>query len=75
MGKMSIILPDFIIIGANKAGTTSIANYLAQHPEIKISTVKEPMFFSSEPNYNSASLKDSSLGKPYFARTLKEYPY
>lgn len=73
MGRRSYTLPDFIIIGANKAGTTSVANYLSQHPEVKISTVKEPMFFSSSPAVHSAGREDATLAKPYFAVTLDEY--
>jgi hypothetical protein len=39
-------MPNFLIIGANKAGTTALASYLSQHPSIYMSPVKEPMFFS-----------------------------
>jgi hypothetical protein len=39
-------LPTFLIIGAPKTGTTSLHNYLAQHPEIQMSSVKEPNFFA-----------------------------
>lgn len=39
-------MPTFLIIGANKAGTTSLYNYLAEHPDIFMSAVKEPSFFS-----------------------------
>jgi hypothetical protein len=73
MPQVNIILPDFIIIGANKAGTTSIANYLLQHPEIRISAVKEPMFFSSDPTKISAEKSQATLKKPYFTVTLNEY--
>ena len=41
-------LPDFLVIGAGKSGTTSINNYLAQHPQIFMSPVKEPNFFAYE---------------------------
>ncbi|MEM8501872.1 MAG: sulfotransferase [Cyanobacteria bacterium P01_D01_bin.1] len=41
-------LPNFLIIGAAKAGTTSLCHYLTQHPEIYISEEKEPRFFSPE---------------------------
>ncbi len=37
-----------IILGAMKAGTTSLFNYLAQHPEIAPCKTKEPNFFSQE---------------------------
>lgn len=68
-----IILPDFIIIGANKAGTTSVANYLNLHKNIKISTVKEPMFFSSLPSSVSETKEKANLAKPYFALDIDEY--
>lgn len=39
-------LPDFLIIGAGKSGTTSLDNYLKQHPAIFMSRLKEPNFFA-----------------------------
>ena len=39
-------LPNFLIIGAMKAGTTSIYNYLNQHPAIFMSPNKEPGYLS-----------------------------
>jgi hypothetical protein len=41
-------LPNFFIIGAPKAGTTSLYHYLDQHPQIYMSSVKEPHFFATE---------------------------
>jgi len=41
-------LPNFIIIGAGRSGTTSLYHYLKQHPEIYMSPVKEPSFFAPE---------------------------
>jgi len=38
-------LPDFLIIGAQKAGTTSLASYLAAHPGVAPSKCKEVHFF------------------------------
>lgn len=43
-----MLMPNFIIIGTAKAGTTSLCNYLAQHPQIYMSPIKEPHFFSFE---------------------------
>lgn len=40
------VLPTFLIIGAPKAGTTSLHTYLAEHPQIAMSSVKEPMCFA-----------------------------
>lgn len=39
------VLPDFIIVGAQKSGTSSLYRYLAQHPQVRESTVKEVHYF------------------------------
>ena len=44
------MLPNFLLIGAEKAGTTSIYNYLRAHPEVFMARVKEPLFFAFEGN-------------------------
>ncbi len=41
-------LPNFIIFGSMKSGSTSLCNYLNQHPDIFISKKKEPNFFLRE---------------------------
>ena len=38
--------PNLFVVGAAKAGTTSLAHYLQQHPDIYVSPLKEPHFFS-----------------------------
>jgi hypothetical protein len=40
---------DFFIAGAPKAGTTSLYYYLEEHPEIEMSSQKEPDYFSDTP--------------------------
>lgn len=40
--------PNFLIIGAAKAGTTSLYTALSQHPQVYMSPVKEPNFFAFE---------------------------
>ncbi|MCP4438408.1 MAG: sulfotransferase [Aureispira sp.] len=42
------MLPNFLIIGAGKSGTTTLHNVLQQHPEIYMSSIKEPNFFALE---------------------------
>jgi len=39
-------MPNFLIIGAAKSGTTSLYHYLKQHPQIYMSPIKEPRFFA-----------------------------
>jgi hypothetical protein len=44
-------LPNFLIIGAAKAGTTTLYDLLRQHPGVYLPFDKEPMFFSHDDNY------------------------
>jgi hypothetical protein len=44
-------MPNLFVIGAAKAGTTAIYKYLTQHPQVFLSRVKEPEFFSREGYY------------------------
>jgi hypothetical protein len=46
-------MPNFLIIGAMKSGTTALYYYLEQHPEVYMSPVKEPNFFSSRGQENA----------------------
>ena len=51
------IMPNFLVIGAAKAGTTSIYHYLKQHPQVFLPACKEPRFFAFEEetlNYRAA---------------------
>lgn len=43
-----MVMPNFLIIGAAKAGTTALYYYLKQHPQIYMSPVKETNFFALE---------------------------
>lgn len=52
-------LPNFLIVGAAKSGTTSLYAYLSQHPDIYLCPVKEPCFFSD--------------GNPRLVRSNSEY--
>jgi sulfotransferase family protein len=41
-------MPNFLIVGAMKSGTTALYYYLEKHPQIYMSPVKEPNFFCLE---------------------------
>jgi hypothetical protein len=43
-----VALPDFLVIGAPKAGTTALHAALAGHPALFMSPVKEPKFFLTD---------------------------
>lgn len=42
-------LPTFFVIGAARAGTTSLHYYLSLHPQIQMSETKEPHYFAGPP--------------------------
>jgi hypothetical protein len=44
------MLPNFLIIGAMKGGTTSLYNYLRPHPEVYMPATKELHYFVAEKN-------------------------
>lgn len=67
--------PNFFIVGANKAGTTSLHYYCSQHPDIFMAAAKEPMFFTSRSPAQEKGLDEESNKtrkyRHYF--TLQEY--
>ena len=44
----AVSVANLFIIGAPKAGTTSVAQWLGQHPEVYWCTPKEPFFWASD---------------------------
>ena len=56
---------DFLIIGAQKSGTTALDYYLRQHPNICMGNAKEIHFFNNEANFK-ASFIDYSHYHQYF---------
>ncbi len=48
---MTLTPPDFVIIGAMRAGTTALADLLAAHPDIGVSRLKETDYFIREKNF------------------------
>ena len=61
-------LPNFLIVGAPKSGTTSFNYYLKEHPQIYMSRVKEPYFFTSQ----RLQLPESGPGD-YKRKYIKEF--
>jgi hypothetical protein len=54
-------LPNFLIIGAAKSGTTTLYEYLNRHPQIHLSSIKEPQFFAVDSQYERGIEWYSSL--------------
>ena len=46
--RSELRLPDFLVIGAFKSGTTSLMSYLSQHPDVMVPWLQEPNFFGAE---------------------------
>lgn len=42
------MIPDFYVVGAQKSGTTALCSIMSKHPDVFISTPKEPMFLSRD---------------------------
>ncbi|PWE25196.1 sulfotransferase family protein, partial [Aliarcobacter skirrowii] len=53
MSNKNNICPSFLIIGAQKAGTTALYDYLGKHPEIVATEIKEHHYFSCDKNYKN----------------------
>ena len=64
-GDVEMALPDFLIAGAPKAGTTALHVALARHPQLYLSRVKEPKFFLTDG-------PPRAQGGPGDAKTLRE---
>jgi hypothetical protein len=59
-------LPDFLVVGVPKAGTTALHAALVQHPELYLPTVKEPKYFLT-------SGPPPAQGGPGDAQTYQEH--
>jgi hypothetical protein len=44
--------PNLFIVGAAKSGTSSLASYLSQHPDIFLSGMKEPAYYVEDYGYD-----------------------
>lgn len=56
-------LPDFLIIGAAKSGTTTLYEYLKRHPKVYLSLPKEPCFFIELKRYKEWKSWNNWLAK------------
>jgi len=59
---------DFVGIGTEKSGTTTIARLLEEHPQICLSEPKEVQFFNQKYSYRLSNTKN-----PNFLKSMKWY--
>lgn len=65
------ILPNFLMAGAAKSGTTALYQYLFNHPDIFFSRAKEPSFFSAQFfSFPGDGIRDNLK---YFTSTIDDY--
>lgn len=70
----------FCVIGAQKCGTTNLAEHLATHPDVGFCSDKEPDFFSKSDDIGSGlpeyhKLYDFSLGKLLYGEASTSYSF
>jgi Sulfotransferase family len=68
LGSTAGALPNLIVIGAQKCGTSALHSYLARHPEISMSHPKELNFFVAEEGAQAVApaVKNWSLGADWY---------
>ena len=59
-------LPDFVLIGTMKSGSTTVFRWLEQHPGVRLPAVKEPNFFSEDRHWHE--------GVGWYARHFEGIP-
>lgn len=63
---------DLFIVGAAKAGTTSLYNYLGEHPDVFFPLVKEPNFYSRAEAHNPTAYVNPKKGKFYHNKIIRD---
>lgn len=71
---MSVKKPNInlFIVGAAKAGTTSLYNYLSQHSQVFFPLVKEPNYYSRAEAHNPNAYVKPRAGKFYHNKIIKD---
>jgi hypothetical protein len=61
---MATTTPNFFIAGAARSGTTSLARYLEEHPQVFMSPIKEPGYFARDiiPNFGFSNWNRNQRG-------------
>jgi hypothetical protein len=67
----TVRLPNFLIVGMSRCGTTSLYHYLKEHPAVFMSRVKEPSFFLAQ----CRPVPENGIGDDWrkYYKTLEEY--
>ena len=63
---------DFFVIGVARGGTTSLYNYLQQHPEIFLPRVKECNYFSEVDSVDKEAYSKPEPGREYHMKIIRD---
>lgn len=66
-------LPNFLVIGAGRSGTTSVHHYLGQHPDVFLPSNKAPSYFYCCDTPPSEDPYQHLVSRNYFVRDFEEY--
>lgn len=66
--------PNFLVIGAEKSGTTWLYNKLRQHPEVYLPLTKECHFFNSLNSNLTGNENYNNLGWDWYRRFFEDIP-
>jgi Sulfotransferase family len=73
MSKERVRLPNFVVVGAAKCGTTSLFHYLKQHPDVFLPLRKELHYFSYDHLGRDAGGPGGSYILDFACATKEEY--
>src|SRR5437764_5111475 len=71
------LLPDFLIIGTQRGGTTSLYHYLKTHPCVQLANTKDTHFFDKKFNKGLSWYRGhfpTRLGK-YYTQRVRQQPF
>jgi hypothetical protein len=68
-------LPEFVIIGAQRSGTTSLYRHLADHPDVRVATGKELQFLSLHHGRGVRWYRAHFPVRPPSVRSFEASPY
>jgi hypothetical protein len=72
-GRENVRLPNFLIVGAEKCGTTSLYQYFKQHPDVYLPAKKELHYFSYDLIGKNAGGPGSANVLAWACATREEY--
>lgn len=61
MEMNALVKPDFFVVGAPKSGTTSLYEYLKQHPQVCMPRIKELNFFCTDLHFRFPLLDEKQF--------------